>query len=286
MTTIHFYFTFPSYGHSMNISKMVFWYIVYCMQHLAKPWLFFQLNSLHFNAQKRIFSKVYLNELVPLKWRLKHGTLGEALNGELSFPLFLKPEWGQNSYGICRVNDHKELVDACYDLEVRGESEKYFAQECAKYKNEFEIFYVKQAGGDECAFFNVVQTCNKSGDNYPINSVHNGDTSYEFIDLSDEQKEAIWAKIKHIGSFRVARVGLMADDIDEILEGRFEVIETNIFTPMPLCLLDNAISKQQKKHYIKEITKALALLTASLQEQTNASIFFSMAREHYRVKDR
>ena len=254
------------------------------MQHLAKPWLFFQLNSLHFNAQKRIFSKVYLNELVPLMWRLKHGTLGMALNNELSFPLFLKPEWGQNSYGIFCVNDHAELVCACADLQKRGESDKYFAQECAKYKNEFEIFYIKQANSDECAFFNAVQTLNKSDDDYPINSVHNGDTSYEFIDLSHEQKEAIWSKIKHIGSFRVARVGLMADSIDEILEGRFEVIETNIFTPMPLCLLDNAISKQQKKHYIREITKALALATASLREQTNASIFFSMAREHYRVK--
>jgi hypothetical protein len=73
----------------------------------SKPWRFSQLNKKYFNEEKGIFSKLEIEENIPLKWKLKNlliksnkdiSSLKEEITKKFSFPIFLKPEWGQNSH--------------------------------------------------------------------------------------------------------------------------------------------------------------------------------------------
>ncbi|NOR24925.1 MAG: hypothetical protein GQ542_11140 [Desulforhopalus sp.] len=58
--------------------------------------------------------------------------------------------------------------------------------------------------------------------------------------------------------FRIARVGVRANSIEELLAGNFHVIEVNIFLPMPLVLLDSQRSWAEKHRFIRESMKGAA----------------------------
>ena len=86
---------------------LVFWLIAYSVYYRTRPWNFFQLNSDYFNGEKNIFSKLELNQYIPFRWRLRQ----VVDDGEIvpEFPVFVKPEWGQNSHGVSSVKTLDEL---------------------------------------------------------------------------------------------------------------------------------------------------------------------------------
>jgi len=84
-------------------------YILFCVWQRAAPWKYFQLNAPYFNEQRGIFSKLDTDQLIPEAWRLPQSLDIGDYQPPL-YPVFVKPEWGQNSHGIFVVETEVELV--------------------------------------------------------------------------------------------------------------------------------------------------------------------------------
>jgi len=264
---------------------LVFWLILYSLRYRTRPWNFFQLNSSYFNSNKKIFSKLEIDALIPKKWQLAQVIdSGGPVSG---FPLFAKPEWGQNGHGVAIVNDQHELQSL--RKRYAGKKVTYLLQEPATGKREFEFFYIRDADNQaNCTILSLTETINSSGRDLVVNSFLNKNTTY--LDLMDElgQKRLneLWQMLQEVGCFRIARVGMRADSLDDLCQGQFQIIEINIFLPMPLMLLDPGIRFSKKHLFIKNSMKAAARLgkIAGNLERREA-IFFKKLVAHYRVKE-
>ncbi len=263
---------------------LVFWLIVYSVRYRTRPWNFFQLNGQYYNARKKIFSKLDLDQYIPLPWRLTQCI--DNNNDIPKFPVFRKPEWGQNSHGVVVVESELELQH------IRSNSSKnstFLLQECAKEKREFEIFYLRSAENlNEHALLSVTETTNRGNVRLPVNGVLNKDSFYHDITslFSGDDLRLLWHMMSTIGFFRIARVGLRAHSIQELLAGEFHVIEVNVFLPMPLMLLDEQITWSEKQHFIRESMQVAALLAKTIvYKQKRYSIFFRQLIAHYQVKE-
>lgn len=212
-------------------------YMLNCVLMGTKPCKYFQLNSEIFNSDKGIFSKIEIDQLVPEKWRLpQYYDDGVKLPGR--YPVFVKPEWGQNSSGIFRADDETSLRRIRQNIE--SSRIQYLVQEAAPAKMEFEIFSIlHHRDKDRFAELTITQALNNT-EEYPVNGVYNANTHYREIteSFSDTQIETLWALMGEIGRFNISRVGLRADSVEAMLAGRFHVIEINLFIPMPINMLD------------------------------------------------
>ena len=264
---------------------MMFWYITYCFKFRVDPWKFFQLNADYFNKKSGIYSKLEINLLIPFQWRLKQW-VHDRVTPPQQYPVFLKPEWGQNSYGIYRADSQQEfdvLKKVIADKEIT-----YVLQEAARQNREFEVYYVRRVDKpDMFASFSVTEVENKHENKYPINGKNNIHTAYRDRTQSfrDDEKEVIWNHVKKIGNFRMARVCMKADSKSDLLQGKFHIVEINLFTPMPLNLLDPETPWTEKAQFIKESMFFLAENTRAISaKQERKSIFFKKLAMHYRVK--
>jgi hypothetical protein len=212
-------------------------YMLDCVLMGTKPCKYFQLNSPVFNASEGIFSKIEIDRLIPEKWRLTQ-YYDDGVGLPSRFPVFVKPEWGQNSHGIFRADDEAALQD------VRGKIQssriRYLIQEAATEKVEFEIFSIlHHQDKDQFANLTITRAYNED-ELYPVNSVYNSSTLYRDIteQFSEQQKQKLWQLLGEIERFPISRVGLRADSVEDMLAGKFHVIEINLFIPMPINMLD------------------------------------------------
>lgn len=261
---------------------LIFSYIIFCIRLRVTPKKYFQLNSIYFNEQRNIFSKLEMDKLIPEKWRLKQFLdLGHQLPDQ--FPVFIKPEWGQNSRGVQRANNIQQLESI---RRRRKESNiNYLIQEAAPGKNEFEIFTIPSIGKTPAgidtkrqpAIMSVTETLNSSNDRFPINGIYNKTTSY--CDITDlltaSHLQKLWGYLADIGQFRIARFGIRADSLEDLLQGRFHIIEINLFLPMPLILLAKNKSWRQKIRFSLDCMWQLARVTQTLPaSHPNKPVFF------------
>jgi len=272
------------WNHSMIRGALVFWCIVYCLRNRAAPWCFFQLNRDYFNTTKNIFSKLDMDHCIPEKWRL-----GQCEDDGLivpEFPVFLKPEWGQNAHGIFFIRNGNELHQARKKRVVQRTS--YLLQQPAKEKREYELFYIRSADDPQsCGLLSVTEVNNRSQRGPVINSVHNKDSNYLDIttDFTSAEQDSLWEMLKDVGNFRIARVGLRADSKQDLLLGNFHIIEVNIFIPFPLILLDKGISIKAKYEFVRKSMALAAHSVAALPpREVQHSIFFRQLIAHYKVK--
>jgi hypothetical protein len=265
---------------------LVFWLILYSFRYRTRPWNFFQLNSSYFNVRKNIFSKLEIDSYIPDKWLLEQrADTGGVVSG---FPLFVKPEWGQNGHGVRVVRDQAELDR--YRKKCVGRNATYLLQEPAAGKIEYEFFYIRDADNqDNCTILSLTETLNTSGEHLVVNSVLNKNTTYQDLteQLGQHKLELFWQMIKEVGCFRIARIGMRADSIEDLVRGKFKIIEINIFLPMPLVLLDHDIRFTQKHLFIKKSMNAAARLgkIAVKGIQQREPIFLKKLVAHYRVKE-
>lgn len=263
---------------------LVFWCIVYSLRYRVAPWHFFQLNSGYFNSTKNIFSKLDMDRFIPERWRL-HQFEDDGKNIP-DFPVFLKPEWGQNAHGIFFIRNGGELQEARETKVVKRTA--YLLQEVAQEKREFELFYVRSATDHQnCGLLSVTEVKNRNQLDPVINGVYNKDSSYHDItaDFTAAEQDVLWTMLKSVGSFRIARVGLCANSKQDLLLGNFHIIEVNIFLPFPLILMDKSISFPVKYQFIKKTMALSALSITTLpQREKRHSIFFRQLIAHYRVK--
>jgi hypothetical protein len=264
---------------------MIFWFILHCLRLRVNPWRFFQLNASYFNKQKGIYSKQDINWLIPARWRL-----GQQFDTKSyipkSFPVFLKPEWGQNSYGIYRAdsfNDLRQIRNTTTSSELT-----YLVQEAAREAREFELFYIRDAESPgDFAVLTITEVKNNKENRYPINGVHNTHSGYTdyTTEFNGKKSRILWEHISKIGHFRIARVGLKADSEEDLLAGRFHIVEINLFTPMPLNLMDKNKAWLEKVGFIKKAMLHIAKNTAKVFKQSEEeNIFFKKLIMHYKVK--
>lgn len=253
-------------------------YIAYCIALRAKPWNYFQLNVLHFNDDKKIFSKLDNDLLIPPRWRLEQSLdIGQE---PLHYPVFVKPEWGQNSAGVELAKDSASLASIRKKRPVSKHD--YLLQEAASGSKEFEIFVISElANADTPLVFSITETINNSDEQYPVNGIYNSSTDYVDISaqLSAAQKATLWQHLKLIQTFRIARFGMRCDSLEDLLEGNFQVIEINLFLPMPLALIARNTSRMQAIKLSLDCAKSLAKATRDIpKQQEYKDVFFKKMR--------
>jgi D-alanine-D-alanine ligase-like ATP-grasp enzyme len=260
-------------------------FILASLRYRVAPWRFFQLNQDYFNEEKGIFSKLELDSVIPFFWRL-HQEVDDGVSMPQAYPVFVKPEWGQNSYAVSRADSAKMLAE----IRHRNRSIKavFLLQQAARGRREFEIFYIRSAEQfDYCSILSITETICNSGERYPIHSVLNPQSEYRDLtaQVNESELKRIWSHLESIGRFRIARVGLRADSLEAMFDGNFQVVEINIFLPMPLMLLDKKTKWKEKYHFIfKSMAAAAKMIMTLPSRQHDKRIFFRKVRAHYRVK--
>ncbi len=201
------------------------------------------------------------------------------------YPVFLKPEWGQNSNGIVRVDDDAGFRDFAVTAEKTGMP--FIVQEAAKGRREFEIYFLRCPDDyEEYCFLSVTEVKNSCRESHPINSIHNPCTTY--IDItekySSQELHKIWHYFRDIADFPMARVGLKAKNRFDLLKSVFHVVEINIFLPMPLVLLCENVEWRQKRRIAKTTMSIAARLVKNIpKDATGKKIFFRKMKAHYKI---
>ncbi|WP_238377146.1 hypothetical protein [Neptunomonas antarctica] len=239
------------------------------------PWRYFQLNARYFNKSKGIYSKQDINDMIPEQWRLQQWIDTCDIQPH-AYPVFVKPEWGQNSKGIERADNHHQLDDIRRRRSTAAM--QHLIQEAAQGKFEFEIFVIPSdtARGD-CAVLSVTKVVNNGAEEFPINGIYNKHTHYIDVtpQLSSDDLDAIWGYFKTVGDFRISRFGIRADSLESFIAGHFKVIEINLFVPMPLVLLTQNTALLRKIKLAIHCTWMLAKITKTIpNDQDKPFILF------------
>jgi hypothetical protein len=260
-------------------------YILYCCRFAVAPWKYFQLNASYFNEQRNLFSKLDMDARIPEQWRLVQ-FMDIGNNNPSTYPVFMKPEWGQNSQGIVRIDNLNALQKIRQTRSVSPPF--YLLQQAAPGKREFEIFVIPEKDNlQQFSVLSITETCNSGDDPLPINGIYNDNTYYRdcLAELSLTQQNEIWAHLKKIGDFRIARYGVRADSLESLIAGQFHVIEINLYVPMPLILLVQEVSLWQKIKFIRSSMKQLVKVTSTIpRTQAVKAIFFNKFKSAQRLK--
>ncbi|TWX65909.1 hypothetical protein ESZ36_16520 [Colwellia demingiae] len=259
-------------------------YVVSCIRLCVKPWYYFRLNAPYFNENKGLFSKLDIDRLIPNQWRVEQW-VDDGTREPTEFPVFVKPEWGQNSRGISRADNLMQIQQL--RLQRKTSNMRYLVQEAARGAIEFEIFTIASHHDlAKHAVLSVTQVNNSSSDKFPINGIYNKTTQYHDItpELSREQLEKISLHASAIGKFKISRLGVRADSIAALVAGKFEVIEINLFVPMPLVLLCQQRRTIDNIRFVFNAMYSLANVTKRIpKNQPHKAIFFrklGLMRQH------
>lgn len=253
---------------------MVVTYILCCARIATAPWRYWQLNARYFSAEEGIFSKLSTDALIPERWRLRQSVDYDTLQ-PVSFPVFLKPEWGQNAHGIHRADDPDQLVNLRTRLTQKNQ--RYLLQEAAPGRREFEIFSIDANRSDGVHdIFTVTEAINGS-ERFPINSKYNQFTRYADItgEFSAAEQKTIASYLSQIGDFGISRMSVRADTLDALVAGKFHVIEINLFLPMPINLLDGSYTWTQRWRFIRTAMMSLARATKMIKHGAREQPIFT-----------
>ncbi len=239
---------------------MVATYIIDCCLIGTKPCKYFQLNSPWFNENKGVFSKMDMDRVIPERWRLEQN-YDDGVSDPVSFPVFLKPEWSENAKGVYRADNPEEL--RLIRQKISRSTVPYLLQRGASHNREFEIFCLRDYRNKyRFSVFSITETINRREPN-PINSINNPDTHYRDLtdQFTEEQKKAVYSILNQIGSFAISRLSVRADSPEQLVAGNFQVIELNLFTPMPIHMLDPRYKIRDLWKMIRRYMMFLARLT-------------------------
>lgn len=254
---------------------LIFSFIYYCVRIRTNPARYFQLNAHYFNKAKGIFSKLDIDRLIPDRWRLRQ-CLDDGKDLAFKYPVFVKPEWGQNGHGICRADNAEALT------EIRrssiGSKMPCIIQEAATEPREFEIFSVLCASDESrAAVFSITEAVNPEQELLPVNSINNSNTLYRDVtELFDSTElEQVWQYVRSFGRFGISRVGVRANSTEDLVKGNFHIIEINLFVPLPINLLDPDKTRSQRIRIALNTTRNLARIVKSIPGyRPTQSVFF------------
>lgn len=239
---------------------MVTLYILYCIRIGTKPCKYFQLNSPRFDRRSGIFSKLDIDQDIPQKWKLDQ-RLDDGRYLPPDWPVFVKPEWGQNAAGVERADNPEELERI--RARIKNDKIRYLLQQGATERREFEVFSIRDSVDKQSyAVLTVTEAVNDEEPN-PINGIYNPGTSYVEITGQFDRSELchLWQHMNSIGNFNISRASLRANSTSDLLAGKFHVIEINLFLPMPINMLDRRFSRKQIFDMIRRYMMSLARIT-------------------------
>ena len=247
----------------MKISVlMVITYIINCLKICTNPCKYFQLNSPYFNGKKGIFSKIEMDRFIPSEWKLDQ-QYDDGSYSPAAYPVFVKPEWGQRAQGVFRADNRESLEQIRQSIAKSSDRIKYLIQQGANEQKEFEIFSILDASNkNNYAVLTITEAVNLK-EASPVNNIYNSNTSYKDVtdQFSFEKKQQLWSLMGKIGHFSISRITVCANSIDEMLKGKFHVIEINLFTPLPLNVLDPKYNTKEIWRMIKKYMLLLAGIT-------------------------
>lgn len=241
-------------------------YIACCFRVGTVPWKFFQINARYFSKDQGIFSKLSIDRLIPDRWRLNQVPDDGTVIPE-RYPVFMKPEWGQNAQGIQRADNFEELQSIRHALKEQATEQQYILQDGAPGSREFEIFSIDVSKNDgQHDVVTVTEAVNDTEAN-PINSKYNKNTRYVDISKSFSQDELtiLGQHLDEVGQFAISRMSVRADSFEALLAGTFHVIEVNLFLPMPINLLDESYNWSVRFNFIRHSMMKLALATKAIK---------------------
>jgi hypothetical protein len=265
--------------------SLVFTYIFYSIRFRVAPWLYFQLNAPHFNEQRNLFSKLDMDKRIPKQWLLEQ-FMDLGARDPSHYPVFIKPEWGQNSQGVVRVDNLLQL----HALRQQRTSRHpfYLIQQAAPGIREFEIFMIPNKDDlQQYSILSVTETCNRSAEVLPVNGIYNKDSYYQNCAsrLTQMQLDKIWGHLKQMGNYRIARYGLRANSLEDLIAGQFHVVEVNLYVPMPLVLLVKENTFWKKWQFINKAMTQLVLVTQTIPDtQLTKPVFFKKLHIAKRLK--
>ncbi|MBE8189685.1 MAG: hypothetical protein HAW58_02190 [Candidatus Thioglobus sp.] len=263
--------------------RLIFYYIAWSVRLGIPPWYYFQINAEWFNRQKGFYSKIDMDANIPLKWRLQQDYLDKN-NPPQDFPVFLKPEWGQNSNGIFRLDTLADFMN----FDDKKSKIPNIIQQAAPEINEFEIFYIRDADKQKNLItLTITQSINRSDERFPINNINNKNVIYRdcTADFSADELAKICTHLQELPNFRIARVGLRTNSKADLIAGLFHIIEVNLFAPFPINLLDKNISNKSKYAFIKGNMRHLVRVSNTTPRQHfNRLVFFKKIIKHYQSK--
>lgn len=239
---------------------MIATYILDCIRVGTNPYKVFQLNSKYFNHRRGIFSKIAIDKRIPEQWRLPQYYDESDFVPDI-WPVFFKPEWGQNGSGVRRADGIQQLNN--YRQDVTDSNIRHLIQQGANGSREFEVFSIRDhAERNEAAVFTITEALNNTELN-PVNSVKNDSTRYVEItqQFNTQQLEQLWVMVNQLGKYNISRASLSANSIEALLEGNFQVIEINLFLPMPINLLDQKHTAKSIFTTVREYMMCLAKVT-------------------------
>lgn len=260
-------------------------YIACCLRVGAAPWKFFQLNARYFSNDQGIFSKLSIDALIPERWRL-YQIPDDGLVSPDRYPVFVKPEWGQNALGIQRADSFQELQKIRQSLHQQDSEKKYILQEGAPGAREFEIFSIDVSKHDgQHDVVTVTEAVNET-EAFPINSKYNSNTRY--VDISNRFSKGdislLAQYLDNVGDFAISRMSVRADTLEELVAGKFHVIEVNLFLPMPINLLDDTFSWSTRLKFIGRAMMSLALATKAIKRVDKPPAIFTRMMLYGRQK--
>ncbi len=263
--------------------KLIFYYIYWSIRLGIPAWYYFQINAEWYNKKKGFYSKIDIDRYIPIKWRLEQVYFNRN-NLPTQFPVFLKPEWGQNSNGIIRVDSKAEFLA----FNENNSKIPYIVQQVASEAQEYEIFYIRDVNYPKrYTTFTITQAINNSKELYPINNINNPAVYYQDCStgFSTIQKQNIQQHLQELPNFRIARIGLRANSKKDLIQGVFHIIEVNLFAPFPINLLDKDTDKKAKHKFIKESMYHLVKISNTIPKQYfNRLVFFKKVIKHYQSK--
>ena len=264
-------------------NKLIFYYIYWAIRLRIPAWYYFQINAEWYNKEKSLYSKIDIDKHIPKEWLLKQEYFTKDTKIS-SFPVFLKPEWGQNANGIVRIDSSSELSN----FDIKDKKIPYIVQEAAKENIEYEVFYIR--GTEETNKYPVLtltKAVNNKQGQYPINHIRNKNVKYEdsTSDFSPYELEKIKNILDKLPAFRIARISLKTNSKNDLLEELFHIIEINLFAPYPINLLDENTSQEDKDKFVKNAMYDLVKVSNTIpKEHFNKFVFTNKIIKHYQTK--
>lgn len=262
---------------------IVYYFILEALRIGAKPWHFSQANVAFFDDEKGLFSKFQIEKLIPEKWRLESEVFRPGqVPGE--FPVFLKPEWGQNSRGVFRADSDVDFTKIAGS--IPGDKITYLVQRAAKGRKQLDVFYIRSTADPRTyGTISITECLSDGNEQCPICGIYKG-TWYSDVTekFSKSDLERIWENLETIGPFRIARVETKCDSYRDLVEGRFKIVEINIFLPMPMNVLDEEIPAKVRRAFVRKSMRLLAEQVKSISETRKPkNIFWRKVAAHFRL---
>lgn len=264
------------------------YFLFFSMRYRINPVSFFQLNNEYFNDEKKIYSKHEVEKNIPKKYRLhscliKKSTNVEDVEKQVSYPVFLKPEWGQNSHWVFRADNANELQNIL--KKVKGEKIPYLYQEPSRYKDEFDILYIKDfLNPKKYRLISITKLLNNSDEAYPINVIKTWVIRDVTSDFSKSELKDLYKILRTMWDFRLVRVSLKANSTDAIKRWEFQVFEMNIFLPLLPAVNDKTLWFFEREKKLINYTKQLSIAIEWNKNPDKKNIFLNMLHRNYMIK--